>query len=47
LRRNDRPGEGLPYLEQAHAIWLKKPPKNRTELADLEAAIATTSAALR
>ena len=47
LRRNGRPGEGLPYLEQAQAIWLKKPPTNQRDLVDLEAAIATTRAALR
>jgi tetratricopeptide (TPR) repeat protein len=47
LRRNDRPGEALPYLEEAHAIWRKTPPSNPRDLADLEAAIATTRAALR
>ena len=47
LRLNGRPPEALPHLEEAHAIWRKKPPKNPRELADLEAAIATTRAALR
>jgi eukaryotic-like serine/threonine-protein kinase len=47
LGLNGRPGEALPYLEEAYAIWRKKPPKSPRELADLEAAMATTRAALR
>jgi tetratricopeptide (TPR) repeat protein len=47
LLRNARPGEALPYLEEAHAIWRKKPPKSPRDLADLEAALAATRAALR
>ena len=47
LRLNGRPGEGRPYLEEAHAIWRKKPPNNPKDLADLEAAIAATLASLR
>jgi hypothetical protein len=47
LRLNGRPREALPHLEEAYAIWREKPPKNPRELADLEAAIAPTRAALR
>jgi tetratricopeptide (TPR) repeat protein len=47
LRVNGRPVEALPYLEEAHAIWRKKPPSNPRDLADLEAAHAATRAALR
>ena len=47
LRRNHRPDEALPYLEEAHAIWRKNPGRNPGDLADLEATIATTRAALR
>jgi hypothetical protein len=47
LRRNGRPREALPHLEEAYAIWRTKPPGNPTELADLDAAIATTRAARR
>jgi serine/threonine-protein kinase len=47
LRRNGRPAEGLPYLEQAHAIWSKKPPTNPRDLTDLQAARTATLAALR
>ena len=47
LRLNGRSREALPHLEEAYAIWHKKPPKNPRELADLEAAIVTTRAALR
>jgi serine/threonine-protein kinase len=47
LRLNGRPDEALPYLEEAHAIWRKKPPSSPKELADLEAALAATRAALR
>ncbi len=47
LRGNHRPGEALPYLEDAHAIWRKKPPSNPRNLTELEAAITTTRAALR
>jgi len=47
LRLNGRPGEALPYLEEAHAIWRTKPPSNPKNLADLEAALAATRAAVR
>ncbi len=47
LRRNGRPGEALPYLEEAHSIWSKKLPSSSKDLADLEAALAATRAALR
>ena len=47
LRRHNRPEDALPYLEEAHAIWRKKPPINPRDLADLETAIATTRAQLR
>ena len=47
LRLNGRSREAQPHLEEAYAIWHKKPPKNPRELADLEAAIVTTRAALR
>jgi eukaryotic-like serine/threonine-protein kinase len=51
LRLNGRPGEAAPYLEEAQAIWHKKPPSNPRDLgdgssiADLEAALAATRAA--
>jgi tetratricopeptide (TPR) repeat protein len=45
LRLNGRPGEALPYLEEARAIWRKKPPRSLKELADLEAALAAARAA--
>jgi tetratricopeptide (TPR) repeat protein len=47
LRRSDRPSEALPYFEEVQAIWRKRPPIDQRDLADLEAAIATTHAALR
>ncbi len=47
LRRNNRPDEALAYLEDAHAIWRKKPPSNPKHLAELEAAMASTRAARR
>jgi eukaryotic-like serine/threonine-protein kinase len=47
LRLSGRPREALPHLEEAYAIWSKKPPKNPRELADVEAAIATTRSTLR
>jgi tetratricopeptide (TPR) repeat protein len=47
LRLNGRPGEALPYLEEAHAIWRKKPPSSPREFVDLEAALAATRVALR
>jgi eukaryotic-like serine/threonine-protein kinase len=53
LRLNGRPGEALPYLEEAQAIWRRKPPSNPRDLgdgssiADLEAALAATRAAPR
>jgi tetratricopeptide (TPR) repeat protein len=47
LRLNGRPSEALPYLEEACAIWGKKPPSSRRDLADLEAALAATRAAPR
>jgi hypothetical protein len=47
LRRNGRPGEALPYLEEAQAIWRKRPPNGPRDLAELEAALAATRAALR
>jgi serine/threonine-protein kinase len=40
LRLTGRPQEALPYLDEAHAIWSRNPPKNPKELGDLEAAIA-------
>ncbi len=46
LRRNGRPGEALPYLEESHAIWRKSPPGEAKDLADLEAALAATRAVL-
>jgi len=51
LRLNGRPGEAAPYLNEAQAIWHKKPPSNPKDLgdgssiADLESAIAATRAA--
>jgi eukaryotic-like serine/threonine-protein kinase len=45
LRRNGRPGEAMPYLEEAQAIWRKNPPGESKDLADLEAALAATRAA--
>jgi tetratricopeptide (TPR) repeat protein len=47
LRSNGRFGEGLPYLEEAQSIWRKNPPSNPKDLADLEAALAATRAAVR
>jgi tetratricopeptide (TPR) repeat protein len=47
LRLNGRPGEALPYLEEAHTIWRKKPPSNPRNFADLKAARAATRAAVR
>jgi eukaryotic-like serine/threonine-protein kinase len=47
LRLNGRPGESLPYLEEAQAIWSKKPPSDPKDLADLEAVLAATRAASR
>jgi tetratricopeptide (TPR) repeat protein len=44
LRLNGRSGEALPYLEEAQAIWIKRPPSNTGDLADLEAALAATRA---
>jgi tetratricopeptide (TPR) repeat protein len=47
LRLNGRPDEALPYLEEARAIWSKKPPSDSKDLADLEAALVATRAASR
>ena len=47
LRLDGRPREALPYLEEADAIWRKKPPIRPGELTDLEAELAATRAALR
>jgi serine/threonine protein kinase len=47
LRLDGRPREALPYLEEADAIWRKKPPSPPGELAELEAELAATRAALR
>ena len=47
LRLTGRPREALPYLEEAHAIWSRNPPKNPKELGDLEASIAAARAARR
>ena len=47
LRLNGRPAEGLPYLEEAHAIWQKQPPASANDLANLDAALAATRAALK
>ena len=53
LRLNGRPGEATPYLEEAQAIWRKRPPSNPRDLgdgsstADLEAALAATRTAQR
>jgi serine/threonine-protein kinase len=47
LRLNGHPTEGLRFLEEAHAIWQKKSPSNATDLADLDAALAATRAALK
>jgi len=46
LRLSGRPHEALLYLEEAHAIWSRNPPKNPKELGDLEASIAAARAAL-
>jgi serine/threonine-protein kinase len=51
LRLNGRPAEATTYLEEAQAIWRKKPPSNPGDLgdgssiADLEAALAATRTA--
>ena len=51
LSINGRPREAVPYLDEAQAIWRKKPPSNAGDLgdgssiADLEAALAATRAA--
>jgi tetratricopeptide (TPR) repeat protein len=47
LRLDGRPREALPHLEEADAIWRKKPPIRPGELTDLEAELAATRAALR
>jgi hypothetical protein len=47
LRRDGRPREAVSCLEEAHAILLKKPPRNPRDLAELEAALAATRAALK
>jgi serine/threonine-protein kinase len=47
LRLDGRPREALPYLEEADAIWRKRPPIRPGELADLEAELVATRAALR
>jgi hypothetical protein len=40
LRLAERPGEALPYLEEAKAIWTVTPPTDSSEVSDLDAAIA-------
>jgi eukaryotic-like serine/threonine-protein kinase len=45
LRLNGRPNEGLPYLEEAHAIWRKTPPKNAGDFTDLEDALVSARSA--
>jgi serine/threonine-protein kinase len=47
LRLNNRPREALPFLEEAHVIWQKKPPASATDLADLDAALVAARAALK
>ena len=47
LRLNGRPGEAMPYLQEAQTIWRKNPPGDSKDLADLEAAIAATPSAPR
>lgn len=47
LRLNGHPGDAPPYLEEAQAIWRKNPRCNPKDLADLEAALTTTRAAVR
>jgi serine/threonine-protein kinase len=47
LRLDGRPREALPHLEEADAIWRKKPPIRPGEFTDLEAELAVTRAALR
>ena len=49
LRLKGRPNEGLPYLEEAHAIWQKKPRATARDLADaadLDAALVAILAAV-
>ena len=40
LRQNGRSSEGVPYLEEALAIWERKPPSNPKDLENLRAALA-------
>ncbi len=47
LRLDGRPREALPYLEEADAIWRKKPPSRPGDLGELQADLAATRAALR
>ncbi len=46
LRQNDHAREGVPLLEEALAIWTKKPPGNPLDLANLETALAEARAAI-
>jgi hypothetical protein len=34
LHLNDHPSDALPYLEEAHTIWRKKPPPNPKDLSE-------------
>jgi tetratricopeptide (TPR) repeat protein len=47
LRRHSDPREALAPLEEARAIWQKKPPSNPQDLTDVEAAIAVVRTAAR
>ncbi len=40
LRQNGRARQGIPFLEEALAIWQRKPPANGKDLENLEAALA-------
>jgi serine/threonine protein kinase/Tfp pilus assembly protein PilF len=40
LRLNGHPREALAYLEETHAIWQRKPPKNPKDLTDLDVLLA-------
>jgi len=47
LRLDGRLVDGLHNLEEAQAIWQKQPPRNASDLADLDAALTETRAALQ
>jgi len=47
LQSTGRPGEALPYLEEAHAIWRRKPPADPVKLRRLDAVLDRTRTALR